>query len=311
MSINFKKFVPRPGLVNKQGLLPDPSELVCIEVPKIFDQCLIKRCLVYGKGADTDTTDRELRSDPLDNPKRYIRSRDFTVTLVSVDKIPIRKKPNFKKIILHYMISFYADYIDCDGVNKCEFYEINRTDVIGKFYCPDSIAQISACYVPDNQSKDVDGNIIKIEMVAEALDGRLVQENDCCFLDITLGYYIVVKCELIVQLLVPAYGYCPVPDKPCEEEPEENPCRRFNRAPVPKFYPDQHLKPLFPDCSCDDERYCNDECYDEEYCDDGYYDEDFGCPDFGCQECGGQDFGCSQCEENDLEIRYSNDEDEM
>ncbi len=41
MSINFNKFVPRPGLVNKQGHLPDPSELVCIEVPKIFDQCLM------------------------------------------------------------------------------------------------------------------------------------------------------------------------------------------------------------------------------------------------------------------------------
>ena len=52
MSINFKKFVPRPGLVNKQGRLPDPAELVCIEVPKVFDQCLIKRCLVYCGGPD-------------------------------------------------------------------------------------------------------------------------------------------------------------------------------------------------------------------------------------------------------------------
>lgn len=81
MSINFKKFIPRPGLVNKQGRLPDPSELVCIEVPKIFDQCLIKRCLVYGEGLDTNTTDCELRSDPLIDPKRYIGSRDFNVTL--------------------------------------------------------------------------------------------------------------------------------------------------------------------------------------------------------------------------------------
>ncbi len=306
MSINFKKFVPRPGLVNKQGLLPDPSELVCIEVPKIFDQCLIKRCLVYGKGIDTDTTDCELRSDPLDNPKRYIRSRDFNVTLISVDKIPLRKKANFKKIILHYMISFYADYIDCDGVNRSEFYEINRTDVIGKFYCPDSIAQISANYVPDKQSKDLDGNIIKIEMVAEALDGKLSQDKEeNCFLDITLGYFIIVKCELIVQLLVPAYGYCPVPDKPCEEEEEENPCRRFNNAPIPKFYPDQNLRPLFPDY-CDNDRY-NDEGYnDEGYNDEELDDEEFECRGFECKE-----FGCNQCNDNDLDDRYVNDEDDM
>ncbi|WP_346940674.1 hypothetical protein [uncultured Clostridium sp.] len=252
MSINFKKFIPRPGIVNKQGRLPDPSELVCIEVPKIFDQCLIKRCIVYGEGPDTETTDCELRSDPLNNPKRYIGSRDFNVTLISVDKIPVKGKPGFKKIVLNYMISFFSDYIDCDGIKKSELYEINRTDVIKKFYCPDSIAQISASFVPVQQAKDLDSNIIKLEMVAEALDGELLQDpNGDDVLDITLGYYIVVKCELIVQLLIPTYDYCPVPKELCEDY-EEDPCERFDRAPIPKFYPDQNLDPLFPDCDdCD------------------------------------------------------------
>ncbi|MBV7272816.1 hypothetical protein JMF89_10560 [Clostridiaceae bacterium UIB06] len=254
MSINFKRFVPRPGLVNKQGRLPDPSELVCIEVPKIFDQCLIKRCLVYGEGPDTNTTDCELRSEPLTDPKRYIGSRDFNIKLISVDKTPLKGKPGFKKIVICYTISFYSDYIDCNGVNKSEFYEINRTDVVGKFYCPDSIAQISASFVPVHGAKDLDSDIIKLEMVADALGGELLQDeegNDV--LDITLGYYIVVKCELIVQLLIPAYDYCPVPKEPCEEEPEEDPCERFEKAPIPKFYPDQNLDPLFPDCDDNDE----------------------------------------------------------
>ncbi len=253
MPINFKRFSPRPGIVNRQGRLPDPSELVCIEVPKIFDQCLIKRCLVYGKGPDTERKDCELRSDPLIDPKRYICSRDFSVKLISVDKIPLRGKPGFKKIVLSYMISFYADYIDCKGVNKSEMYEINRTDIIGKFYCPDSIAQNSASFVPIHHSKDLDSNIIKLEMVAGALDGELIKcENGDAVLDITLGYYIVVKCELIVQLLIPAYDYCPVPKEPCEEEPEEDPCERFKKAPIPKFYPDQNLDPLFSDCDDND-----------------------------------------------------------
>ncbi|OOM71298.1 hypothetical protein CLPUN_49820 [Clostridium puniceum] len=254
MSINFKKFSPRPGLVNKQGRLPDPSELVCIEVPKIFDQCLIKRCLVYDEGPDTNTTDSELRSNPLTDPKRYISSRDFNLKLLSADKIPLIGKQGFKKVIISYRISFYADYIDANGVKQSELFEINRTDVIGKFYCPDSIAQISASFVPVHQSKDLDSNIIKLEMVAEALDGELLQDecgNDV--LDITLGYYIVVKCELIVQLLIPAYDYCPVPEEPCEEEPEEDPCERFEKAPIPKFYPDQNLDPLFSDSDDNDD----------------------------------------------------------
>ena len=244
MSINFKKFVPRPGLVNKQGRLPDPSELVCIEVPKVFDQCLIKRCLVYAEGPDTLTTDEELRSNPLVDPKRYLSSRDFRVRLLSVDKIPLKGDPNFKKIVLNYVITFYSDYIDDSGVTQCEFYEIHRTDVIGRFYCPDSIAQISASSEVDFTSED--SNIIKLEMVAEALDGEIVEdEAGDEVLDITLGYFIVVKCQLLVQLLIPTYDYCPVPREACEDEPEEDPCERFERAPVPKFYPDQNLEPLF------------------------------------------------------------------
>lgn len=249
MSINFKKFVPRPGLVNKQGRLSDPCELVCIEVPKVFDQCLIKRCLVYDEGPDTNTTDCELRSNILTNPKRYIGSRDFNIKLTAVDKIPLKGKPGFKKVIISYIISFYADYIDTNGINQTEFYEINRTDVIGKFYCPDAIAQVSASFVPVHNAEDLDSNIIKLEMVAEALDGELTQDaNGNAVLDITLGYYIVVKNELIVQLLIPTYEYyCPVPDEPCEEDPEEDPCERFEKAPIPKFYPDQNLKALFPE----------------------------------------------------------------
>lgn len=252
MSINFKKFVPKPGLVNKQGRLPDPAELVCVEVPKVFDQCLIKRCLVYCDGPDTPTTDCELRSNPLANPKRYICSRDFKINLLCIDKIPSKADPNFKKIILNYMISFVADYIDCDGKTQCELFEINRTDVIGKFYCPDSISQ-STTTLGDLCDTDV----IKLEMVASALNGELL--TDCSgnsVLDITLGYYIVVKCQLLVQLLIPAYDYCPVPGKPCEEEPDVDPCEIFESAPIPKFYPDQNLDPLFPDtdpCGCDED----------------------------------------------------------
>ncbi|GAA0124853.1 exosporium protein CsxA [Clostridium sp. CTA-19] len=263
MSINLSKFSPRPGLVNKQGCLPDPSELVCIEVPKIFDQCLIKRCLVYCAGSDTNTTDCELRSNPLINPKIYVNSRDFNLTLISVEKIPLIGKPGFKKLVISYKISFYSDYIDANGMNQSELFEINRTDVIGKFYCPDSVAQISASFIPVHNAEDLDSNIIKLEMVANALDGRLLKDENCNdVLDITLGYYIVVKCELIVQLLIPTYGYCPVPKEPCEKEPEENPCERFEKAPIPKFYPDQNLEPLFPDCDCDCDHDCHCDCDD-------------------------------------------------
>lgn len=261
MPINLKKFVPRPGLVNKQGRLPDPYELVCVEIPKVFDQCLIKRCLVYRGGPDTNTTDCELRSNALENPKRYLCSRDFNIKLCSVDLIPLKSCPGFKKVIISYVISFWSDYIDDCGVNKSELFEVNRTDVIGKFYCPDPIARVSSSTVPVHCTTDLDSNIIKLEMVADTLCGELKHDaHGCDVLDITLGYYIVVKSELIVELLIPAYDYCPVPKMPCAEDKEEDVCELFERSEIPKFYPDQNLIPLFPDCGCD----CDCNCEYEE-----------------------------------------------
>ena len=245
MAITRDEFIPRPGIVNKQGHLPDPAELVCIEVPKVFDQCLIKRCLVYACGADTLGTDKELRSNPLDNPRIFSGCRDFQLKLNSVEKLPLVKNPSYKKIIVSFVISFYADFVNSRGETESELFEINRTEIISKLYCPDSIAQISATFVPTGKSKDLDSEIVKLEMVAECLDGTFFRDDDGNdFLDITLGFHLIVKCELIVQLLIPAYGYCPVPQQ-CEEDIEEDPCEKFDRAPVPKFFPDQKLEPLF------------------------------------------------------------------
>jgi hypothetical protein len=260
MAMTRKGFIPRPGFVNKQGCLPDPTELVCIEVPKIFDQCLIKRCLRYAPGPDTKNTDAELRSDPLPGFKRYLGSRDFNIKLKGVDKADIPNQPGYKRLAVSFKISFVADYLaveDGEEVRRSELFEIHRTEVIPRFYCPESISQISAsssshCKVVGH---DLEGDIIKLEMVAEVLaaDPNEVYCNSeaLIVLDITLGFHIIAKCELIVQLLIPAFDYCPVPPL-CPEESPINACDRFDNMPAPKFYPDQKLAPLFPDDDDDD-----------------------------------------------------------
>jgi hypothetical protein len=251
MSITRDEFVPKPGIVNIQGRLPDPTELVCVELPKVFGQCLIKRCLVYDCGPDTLDTDSELRSDALENPRVFIECRDFQLQLISVEKLSLKKNPKYKKIIICFIISFYADYINCNGETKCKFFQVKRTEVIPKIYCPDSIAQTSATFA-SGKSNDTDCGIVKLELVAECLDGVFCM-NDCgeSFLEITLGFHLIVKCELIVQLLIPAFGYCPIPCQ-CEDDPYEDPCDQFDRSPVPKFFPDQNLTPLFGD-ECDED----------------------------------------------------------
>lgn len=245
------------GLIEKQGCSKDSLELVCIEVPKVFDQCLIKRCLKFKEGPDTQCTDEELRSDPLNNPKIFLCCRDFNIKLVSYDKIPTKGECGYKKVVVNFIISFYADFLDDCGKHCSEFFEINRTEVICKLYCPDPIAKIATNYVCN--SEEAETEILKLELVAECLDGCFTKDcNGHDVLDVTLGFHLIVKCELIVQLVVPTFGYCPVP-KQCKECKIEDPCKVFNKTPAPKFYPDQELKPLFPiddddddddDCDC-------------------------------------------------------------
>lgn len=250
-------FSLRPGLITKESCLPEPLELVCVEVPKVFDQCLIKRCLKFKEGCDTKHTDEELRSNPLDNPKIFLGCRDFNIKLLSFDKIPLKCECGYNRLIINFTISFYADFLDNCGNHCSELFEINRTETVPRLYCPDSIARTSSNCVTN--SEDAINDMLKLELVAECLDGCFTEDCNCnCVLDVTLGFFLIVKCQLVVQLLMPSYGYCPVP-KPCKERPLEDPCKIFYKTPPPKFYPDQRLKPLCPtDCeedfpSCDEE----------------------------------------------------------
>lgn len=266
MSIPSNQFSPKPGLINKEGFLPDPLELVCIEAQKVFDQCLVKRCLKYKDGPDTDFSDEELRSNPLPNAKIFVRCRDFNIKLLSFDKTPLKNHDGYNKVVINFLISFYADYIDNMGNNMSELFEINRSETISRLYCPDSIAKSSSSIECDSENFNTE--FLKLELVADCLDGTFVEGcNGCIYLDITLGFHLIVKCELLVQLLIPAYGYCPVP-KPCRPIPTEDPCRRFNRSAAPKFYPDQKLRPLFEDDDCDDICDCDDDCDDICNCDE-------------------------------------------
>jgi hypothetical protein len=256
MAVNPHDFVARPGFVNKQGCLPDPVELCCIQVPKVFDQCLIKRCL-----KPVDDPEQLCVEIPDITSEAQIKNigccRDFDVKINSVAKCPIKGQPGYKRVTVNFTVSFKVDVVvevpDGSGGTKLETktldYNVAQTVTISKLYCPCAVAQISMSST--NGNSDDTEEIIKIEVISECLQTDVTtidcddDQNDEICLCITLGLFIIIKCELKVQLLIPAYGYCPVPDE-CPGSTED-PCEAFMQYEVPDFYPPQKMDNLFCD----------------------------------------------------------------
>ncbi|MFD3156149.1 hypothetical protein ACFIJ5_04725 [Haloimpatiens sp. FM7330] len=250
MAINPKDFIPRPGFVNRQGCLPDPCELCCIQVPKIFDQCLIKKCLKPTDDCEQLCVLIPGATDPSD-VKKVGCCKNFDVKINSVSKCPVQGEPGYKRVNVNFTVTFEVD-VEVNSTVETLTYTVTKSITIPKFYCPDPIAQISISKDCEC-ANDLEEELIKLEVIADCLDSVIctVPNGDCCsecpdgvYLCITLGLFIIVKCELIVQLLIPCYGYCPAPPEcPCTEDP----CKEFMEREIPEFYPPQKMDDLFCD----------------------------------------------------------------
>jgi hypothetical protein len=87
--------------------------------------------------------------------------------------------------------------------------------------------------------KTIPNETIKLEFVGTCIDvdyaANTCNPNKTDFI-LAVGYYLVIKCEQVVQIQVLSRGYCFVPD--CIS-PTTNPCTDFNQLPVPPFFPAQ------------------------------------------------------------------------
>lgn len=216
----------------------------CIEVPKVFDQCLIRRCLVFGN-TETATTDPELRRIleglNINDVQRFVGCRNFNLVINRITKASIAGEPGFVRLTLNFTINFLADVALTNGSILTVPFSVTRTETVGRLYCPESIAAIAATRAPrqgvEPTNIDLDPEIIKLELVAECLTADFVTvTGNRVALDITLAFFLIVKCELVVQLLVQSFGYCPAP-APCAEVSPTNLCVEFATRPVPRFFP--------------------------------------------------------------------------
>ncbi len=219
---------------------PVPNELVCIQVPKVFDQVALRDCitrtvtLIPGSGVINPMFAFE-GADNFDIVEVKVVSKQDTLT-----------KPGFKKLKLFVRLTYTIHYTD--GVNQLSVTDsagFNLT--INEIYCPNCLAQIGVIRYPAENALgliDADGLLVKVEALAETFNDAVNPTTGVLTLD--LGVFFIIKCECIVQLLIPAYGYCPVP--PEQNNPSTQNCSTFNdrkQTPFPtQFFPNQKWNPL-------------------------------------------------------------------
>ena len=227
------------GQIADPNLFPTPNELVCIQVPKVFDQVALRDCI-------TRTIPLIPGSGVVNPIFAFEGATDFDIVEVKViSKSDSLTKPGFKKLKLAVRIRYTISYTD--GVNQLTVIDeaiFNLT--INDIYCPNCLAQIGVIRYPADtvaNTLDVDGLFVKVEAITEAFNDAINPVTGILSLDI--GVFFLIKCECIVQLLIPAYGYCPVP--PEQQNVAAQSCGTFNNkklTPFPtQFYPDQ--KPHF------------------------------------------------------------------
>jgi hypothetical protein len=237
------------GQIIDPNNFPTPNELVCIQVPKVFDQVALRDCM-------TRTLTLLPGSGVMNPAFAYQGADDFDITEVKViSRTDSMTKPGYKKLKLFIKIRYIIIYTD--GVNQLtQPDEAGFSLTVGDIYCPDCLAQTGVIrYPPDNASGtiDVDGLFIKVEALAEAFNDVVNPATGALSLD--LGVFFTIKCECVVQLLIPAYGYCPVPPEQINQAAKN--CRIFSNrelTPFPaQFYPDQKSNLLDPELSGGDD----------------------------------------------------------
>jgi len=227
------------GQILNPDYFPSPNELVCIQVPKVFDQVALRdcvtRCIPIKQHHDECGSSPNISFEGADN---------FDIVEVKViSKTDSLSRAGFKKLRLAVKVKYDIHVaVGDDQIKKEDEAAFNLT--INEIYCPNCIAQVGSVRAPDsfwdNHSKslDVDGTSIKVEALVEVFNDTI---NHHGVLTFDVGAFFIVKCECVVQLLIPSFGYCPVPPEQTNLAAQN--CNTFNdrtKTPFPtKFFPDQ------------------------------------------------------------------------
>jgi len=178
----------------------------CVIIDKVFASCQQRECfpeveVTLGEG----TTFNRVRFRP-----GFILPNTLIVTDTNT--------PNYRRV--RFTIRVPYQVLDSSG------------NIIAEGFLPDIFKDI-VIFIPDARD-EFDFRIV-VETSSEII-GIPVQTE--CVLNFTAGVFIIVKVVGAVQLLIPAFGYCPPPPQ-CDEFSPTDVCDMFENADFPDFFPCQ------------------------------------------------------------------------
>ncbi|MDE6060215.1 MAG: hypothetical protein K2G31_01930 [Clostridia bacterium] len=176
-----------PGNINgnpMNGL----CEKVCIQTTKIFDACMMQTSI------DSTVTLTNLTPANPTQPLTFVSgtSTSSVGTITALTVTPIADRPGLSRVTTTISIPIQIAYTDADGVAGTGTGEI-------------SISQDVIMCVP---SGSVISPVIAATVNMAAPRGTYVGENT---FNITSCVTVILKVQADVNLLIPSYGYCRIP----------------------------------------------------------------------------------------------------
>lgn len=184
------------------------TESVCIITDKVYSHCQQRECFAE--------IEQPLPPGCVFKSIRFLPGFIVEGTLTVTDLV---NRPNFKRVRFTLRIPFEI---------TCE----DGTVVEG--FLPDILKDV-ILFIPPSRD-EFDFRIV-VETSSQLLTDPLVVNNSVI---LSVGVFIIIKVVGRVQLLIPAFGFCPEPPE-CEEfSPNGDICENFDYRPFPDFFPQQY-----------------------------------------------------------------------
>ncbi len=181
-------------------------EKVCIQVNKVFDACI--------KQVTEEEVTLVLRNPMPPNPVSpltFISARNVTSRgeIVGLTVSRLDDRPKYARVQCDIVIPLEVIYVDANGIE-------------GKAYAEMTVEEDVILHVPEESI---------IPFMVEAVCGVVCPEGGYTggSFEVTACVTLILKVVVEVELLVPSYGYCPIP--PCQEYNQEL-CATYFEMPL-------------------------------------------------------------------------------